>query len=258
MSKLLTYSDFLFETTSDIKLAYKQLTKDKFLKILSTECKNHDFNAQILYRGFGATDKYMLFNPQDLKRISRNVGNFHTLLIDNLPNWSNYPKREKAIICTNSKATANAWGNLYVIIPFDNAKLGICPAGDLADSFTEQLQLMSLGSFNIMLHSILDIKRPDYLNIDFKTLKQLLIKININNVDKDTLANFSWSGFFKQWLPNENLFDLIKRLFTPFHFKLCKQDKLSEFSVMLRNEIWTDSKCLVIHNSEYLNLIKNM
>lgn len=70
-------------------------------------------------------------------RKSANTANLYTLWFSNHPTWAQYPPRQSAIICSTELSTASAYGKRFVIIPADNAKIGICPENDLWFSFNE-------------------------------------------------------------------------------------------------------------------------
>lgn len=85
-------------------------------------------------------------------RVSQNTSNVYTrLLSDILPSWKNFPPRNRAVICTTSANTASDFGNLYVIFPENETKIGICSDYDIWNSFDDNIQkykIYNMAEFN--------------------------------------------------------------------------------------------------------------
>jgi hypothetical protein len=106
-------------------------------KHCSKNYKKLESNKFGIYRGtmepFGDYG-YINTNKGEL-RTSANTENYTTLLMDNLPSWKSYPKRSRGIICSTDKNSAEQYGEAYHVIPYDNAKIGICSKEDVWYSF---------------------------------------------------------------------------------------------------------------------------
>lgn len=94
-----------------------------------------------------------IYDTNQIHRFSKGSGyegdtyNYYTLWIDNAPQWSEYPKRSKSMICSTSyKDTTHFGGAVYRIIPSDSCKIGIVPAHDMWFAFKPAVKyLRSLG-----------------------------------------------------------------------------------------------------------------
>lgn len=86
-----------------------------------------------IYRGVGSSyDQYRVVDSNKGKpRQSANTLNYMTWLMDNLPSWKAYPKRSRGIICSTSLSYAGGYGQIYQIIPYDNAQIAVCPTIDV-------------------------------------------------------------------------------------------------------------------------------
>lgn len=88
-----------------------------------------------IYRGMRDTGTYVLGTGNEISRRSANTENYYTLIIDEDPSWSNYPKRSKSFICSTSLNRSLGYGSLYVAIPLENQPIGVCAEIDFWVSF---------------------------------------------------------------------------------------------------------------------------
>lgn len=77
--------------------------------------------------------------------------NHYTLLMNNLPSWSEYPKRTH--ICSNVYFRFNQ--NVFRVIPFNGAKIGICPNDDIQAPF--EVRPASIVLHNLGIKSMIDL-----------------------------------------------------------------------------------------------------
>jgi hypothetical protein len=88
--------------------------------------------------------------------------------MDNDVEWSDYPKRSKSLICATDADIADPFGEIHLIIPADNSKIGICNGMDLWGSFPHLFEALELkedsGSMDDIMsdmHRLLKICNPD-------------------------------------------------------------------------------------------------
>ena len=116
-----------------------------------------------IYRGIKDTHfmDFMEVTPKKSTRKSANekTNIYNLLLSDILENWQDYPKRNKSAICSTNKSTAKSYGNVYIVIPQNNAHFGICGADDLWMSFDntfEDFNISNMKNFtDLMLKFIM-------------------------------------------------------------------------------------------------------
>ena len=94
-------------------------------------------------------------------RISKDgVPNLYTILLSEiLDSWKKFPKRNRSHICSLDGDNASSYGDyLYYVLPKNGTKIGVCPYGDIWDSFNstynqtaESLVLMICKIFMIVL-----------------------------------------------------------------------------------------------------------
>ena len=139
----------------------KKISRDKALDILQTKCSKAVKaykKGNIIYRGIDMDDDYAFVSPSKFTRQSANTDNYYTLINDNSPAWKDYPKRSKSIVCTTDFESAQRYGTLYTVFPFDAAKIGVCSNHDYWWSFpffSKNSDGDDLTFFNHTLRSIL-------------------------------------------------------------------------------------------------------
>ncbi len=191
----------------------------------------------------------MYIQPSKYNRIpvSGNKG-FYNYIIDESVLWNKYPKRSKSIFAVpyniNNKTTL--YGHKYVVIPFDNANIGICSKEDLWYSFEKiykemkvnlleldnilesyKLNYKNLSEFKIQLNKLKDKNEDEYLNYNEKVLGKLFKLSKANNLD-----NFKMLELLMD--PKDN------------GFKKIKYDGNYNDIKNITGEVWTDSDCIIV------------
>jgi len=138
----------------------KPIDEQKAKELINSKCTNilnkYKKTKSRIYRGKRGDLDYMLIAPGRGKlRRSHNTRNYYTLLIDNLKVWSAYPKRSRSIVCSTNIGKASGYGELYIVFPYNTAKIGVCPTDDIWDSIQSNYQY-DLNTFNRMLQSLLE------------------------------------------------------------------------------------------------------
>jgi len=172
----------------------QELTQDKFMDLLESECSYWDISHARLYRGVSSGAKpFMYMNPKKYNRVSLNQEgvNIYSIILNNSKLWEKYPNRNNSIIATNDYTFTSDYAEwvddkimYHVIIPFNNTMWGIAPRNDLWFSYTyEELGARQLSEFNEAIHSILRMLVNDN-NIEINNLddlKNVLNRIDYNN-----------------------------------------------------------------------------
>jgi len=211
----------------------RTIFEDQAMKIVKRNCKQAVDRWKKGYKIFRAIDErddFMFIKPRsgDMRR-SRNTSNYYTLFMNNHENWSEYPKRQ--IICAGGSGerafTFARSASVYHVLPFDNAKIGICPTADIWDSFDtlrEEYDLFDLSQFN-------------------QELEEFGIPDNSYRVMRIEAQNTQWDRGTSIW-------DVMEKFLDP---------DVNNFRVMpIRNynvgkdedvEVWTDAPCVLINHA---------
>lgn len=196
-------------------------------------------------------------------RISQNVNNCYTrLMSDILPSWKDYPKRSRSFICTTSSHTATmyATGKVYLVLPENGAKIGVCPMEDIWDSFNQNLNF-DLSSFASGVRQILERaldKSPTEIIDLFATGsdKDIIEAFNLATIFiRKTKVATDMVQYYRRYLrldKNLSFLDLIENKLNPEHnnFTLTTIEEFtrSMFEVDAV-EVWTDATCLMIEEN---------
>lgn len=238
-----------------------------------------------IYRGVDESSSvnYYMVNPSKHERESRNTDNYYTLLIDNSPNWTKYPKRSKSIVCTTCEGHAHGYGITFRIIPKKGSKIGVCSDCDFWESFPK---LMNLENFNYFLRKLFTLepsmdKNPQTyqeLTRNFRTfdywVREVMNDIDANieegddelttmqrlEIVKDGTAEFIRDALMyhpsdpdfgpKNFLHNiveleMPVLEALEESMRPGPNKFELQ-KAGAFKAPDRNEVWTDGECLMV------------
>jgi len=220
---------------------------DDAIKLIKQHCKSALSaykSGKVVYRGVGMGDtNFMFIQPSKFTRASANTTNLYTTLIDGSSKWKEYPKRSKSIICTTSFDSAQNYGRLYIVLPVDGYKFGVCPRFDMWASFDDSIN-DSLDTFNDSVEYI-----KNRLGVDFNMRSGLktysdLVKL-CKMMDKafkeyDDEVDYEWMKWYKG-----DFLKLFDQLLDPAknHFKISKDINNLPRS---RNEVWTDSDCYMV------------
>lgn len=241
---------------------------DEYYPKVQTAIERYKTGARI-YRGVqNYENANIVFTHRTEERKAANTSNYVNLLVSNLPNWKDYPPRNRSTICSGNKNYADEYGrgNAFVVLPFEGAIIGICPGPDFFDSFdTSDSQVFyavpAINDFLEQIYFRLTRKElPETKDEFFAALKEIdnLLDRNqvqeiLDSVNKDfpsiSARVFSkmprdvFLGLFKK---DKNWFykDLIK-LLDPVTNKF-KAVNIANFP-STQNEVWTDAPCLMVN-----------
>lgn len=249
--KFLEYSKYENKTRS------VPLKEDEFLSILKNKCKKWYNNPKPLVRFKNNVNPHSVFskiNPKLSVRKSLNRHNYNTMLIDNLPSWSEFPKRSESIIFLNKiKNLISGFGNeFYFVIPFDGAKIGVAPADDLWNAKNKDITLSFDESFSEMLDKI---GAPDN---NYEEFKKYMNKTKPKDLG---LVSFLFVKIHEFYEKHSKKFDTFMEYFNyllrPSNFKREFDNKNQDGYKVLdytqtvnqkhKLECWTDSECLIIY-----------
>jgi hypothetical protein len=247
-------NELLTERVADPRTQRTSLANSmpKILRALKDDCfdaLNAMKSGRYIFKGIeGLSETIAITDPKLMERKSANTRNHYTLLMDNLPSWQNYPKRSRSLICSTSKSRAGDFGNLYLVVPFDNASIGVCSDHDLWGGFPyldESLGISVVADINDMFveAGISDSSYNDFLD------SCLLHKAN--------LLNSKYHGaedLYELLAPADTKGDIVRILDKLLNPKLNKFSLEDVAGIPAHNEhnsheVWTDSKAYLIEAS---------
>jgi len=179
-----------------LKTDYSQAT-EKFL------------NGVAIYRGVREFQGPYFVKIPGL-RISQNTENSYTRLFSGLlPSWSKYPPRNKSFICTTNINRTRGYiteseysRGQYIILPKNNAKIGVCSFTDMWDSFlslANEYKIYDMSYLNWSINNFVETVslKNEKFNQTFNDIKNMFlynsdekIKKFFTNLAKHTKDNF--------------------------------------------------------------------
>lgn len=181
------YNNYVFEN----KYGSKSITEEEFDKLLSENCKN----LTKFYRSIrDVSEEFMYQDAVKEKRTSIESENIHVVLMSELPSWKDYPKYDKAIVCSTSIKFAgyyyNNSGGLYEVYPYDDIKIGLCNRSCVWESFGGFYEFDSIRMTHRFLKRIFEYSSKEH---DWEYIKQQIY--NINDIE--------WLGLWDYLILNE-------------------------------------------------------
>jgi hypothetical protein len=146
-------------------------------------------------------------------RMSLNTLNYYTLIINNDPSWKKFPKRN--II---AKTRDDFYRLRYLILPYDNVKIGVCSDRDIWFSF-KNIPVTSMNEFNSFIMDLLGGQFDSNIDQFKKACKKFdNEKYTLKIEDDYSLYEWFWKTYdgdlyknIVHWLdPNKNKFKLVK------------------------------------------------
>ena len=235
----------------------KNLDRYEATKLLNTKCKKTVSSGNFLYRESKDTGSdYALTDPTSGEpRVSRNIVNYFTLLIDNLPSWKKFPKRSRSVVCSTTMAGAYGYGSgtvKKVVVPFDGVKIGLCSDSDYWDSFE---RIGSVYNFVNTLHREFGLYGMEVNDKSWPDLKKALIKLSVGDVNEGPFYKFG--DITKHWDCKGDFIKHLDDILNPYDngFKLFKAgDKLHSGN----HEAWVGGKCVIVRSRIFEEFIKGI
>lgn len=276
-NNIFNYKKFLLyesdKNSEQIQKTSISIDKQSLLNDIDNNCKSYDFNnpKMIIYRGINSSEPYLMISPSKSERRSSGAGvkNYYTFILDNSKAWSLYPKRSRSVIGIQSEKYASMYGNIYVMLPFDNANFGSCPKEDLVFSFRYlKERKFDAIDFNDLLGNFYEsIYKKSLDNTSWQGLKndlqkfddkseQDMIKKKLDKI-KVFFMKELWNNFIYQNKQNLSFIDYIGNIiFNPIQngFKNFIWDKNTK--IIPNKEVWTDSNVFLI-KEDFFKDIKN-
>ncbi|VVC05804.1 Uncharacterised protein [uncultured archaeon] len=177
------------------------------------------------------------------KRRSKNTSNYYTMLLSNLPNWKEYPRRDYSIICTTKPQYAQNYGHLYYVLPFDGANFGICPNYDIFE-----VNLIT-DSRSIDMEEMNEVwKRCNFSEDNFQQfLEKFVNQYNGNLMEIRDYCFPLWKYIKNLPRPTSKIdaLQFFMDLYDPKRLGFSYRNLPTEFEY--NREVWTDSPCYFIN-----------
>jgi hypothetical protein len=269
---MITFKQFLNEDISasrygPAKGVTQSISPEAFVKWCETNATHYlkGSKDKMLFRGMPEDIKIGLCDTNKLNRKSLNTYNYYTIWMDNNPEWKNYPKRSKSLCCATSfnSASEMGYGSTFLIIPADDAKMGVCPEIDLWYGFKQLDKIFDadpkyrgtleeyMNDFQKMFEAVLGENDPDYKNIenDYAALCSCLKRVTLESLKE---ANQKTKGGFMDAVKvfekygYTSMYEVFQKGFDP---------KVNKFKVYTghgyrppptNQEVWIQGNCAIL------------
>lgn len=237
---------------------YKQKLNgiDEAIKLIKLNCSNYNFD-NLIYRGTNSINQLSLIDGSKGNRVSAHTSNYYTLILDEFLNKQNKPLRSKSIICTTNENYATNYGEMNIIIPYDDSKIGICPDDDIWQLNIDGIDInVSIDEANDIF-SENEITDSNYNNF-IKELKNIIKKVENGKFDIDNIENKKIKelcrlvGYDEKRVEQniEAMYDIDD---LGFKFDTGKSFDANKY---YDNELWISGPCIMINKSLYNKVIK--
>lgn len=238
----------------------RAIAREKAVEFIKKNCMNSAraffTKGTGLFRGhISIYDNFGIINPKTHTRRSANTSNYYTLLVDNLPQWKDYPKRSQSIICANDERTAyGSQSDKYLVLPVDNGKIGVCDEPDFWESFGKTYRT-EMNSFNDNLKRILINFADSYADNNWAALKKEIDKADKHSEDiakhvDRTMGQYSIIGGM---IRNDmTLWEFINYVLDPKNNDFTLINNTKDLPTNYSRECWTDAVSVFI-NVDYLH-----
>lgn len=145
--------DLLEASKAEGKTFKKSVSELKFKELLSEKAKNSHEQAKKhpIFIGENWDSDFLLLHP-DVKRDKAETWLDH--LVAKAKSWVSFPDREYSIKATTNfkhahhEAEKMNEGSVFVILPFDNVKIGVAPHSEFDESFKKAANSMRLDDLS--------------------------------------------------------------------------------------------------------------
>jgi len=202
---LVKYKNYINLILEKNKVKYNNniLNKHDAYNYIKKNCNDWINNPKTIYRVLEQqVSDFFISTP--IQRKSKDNKNFYTLIIDNDPRFSNFPKRSKSFICSlneDSWIMRNRETLTYNVIPVDNSNWGVLNTIDIYYSF--------------------DNKIIKYTNNDSIYKSNLIVKLFNNMLDFIDEYNFNFSKTFLKNINDSDYHQMINDI--KYNDKIIKQ-----------------------------------
>lgn len=251
------FKEFVTEQRPTVTTSSKEEVIAWIKQHASNYVKNSLDTNNYIARGVPSAVQYSIGDSSTFKRKAAHTKNYVNLFLETSPRWKKFPSRVSAYICSNGLFGAENYSGSddpYLVIPADDAHVGVCPEEDFWISFERGFAKAKLNQFgnidelNRMITMIGDVNKIKFSEVDSDEFHEQLEEILVEDIMK---ANKSPAALqlvqAMHALNVENLNDLLEIVLGP---ELNKFQQYKAHSVNVRTgtpfECWVEGKCAFI------------
>lgn len=258
---MITFRQFLADAAVSKTPNYSALEVEEAIQLLNSKCKNALWMLKedaAIYRSDISSEPRLALGQHGFatvdtsatERKSENTSNYYTVILDNIPSRKDFPKRSRSFIASMDSRRALEFArhdinNLFIIIPFDTAKIGCVNKWDVWETY------VSMFGVRRQLPDVNNVFARLGLSADWTSFEEFDAKLKAK--DKGALAAFD-KIFGKDDLPVSFL-DSIDASFSP----AATGHRAYTTATLPHNvsgEVWVSGECVLITTGMWLRLSK--
>lgn len=269
---MISFKQFILEAAGDEGTPkYTPHDHDSIVEIIRSQCSDAIWmcsNNSPLWRGDANLSTSSLRDStaglvaEPKQRRSANTSNYYTLIFDSIDSRKAAPKRGRSFIASTESTTAlgfgNSGSNLFAILPFNGAQIGIVPNGDLWSTeisiFGKTLKIKTWNMCYARM-GLSDTDWDEWIQFD-KDLK---------SGDKDALDRFGKAGLIEMKYSSTFLEELnrgysLERSNQAVHTTkdFPKSMDVNQYDNVDGREVWIEGKCVFIPRDRWAQVRKTV
>lgn len=194
------------------------------------------------------------------RRRSENTSNHYSEIFDNIPEYSDFPKRQRSFIASTSKNVAASFsGRVFCIIPFNGVKIGVCPGPDMWDTHINIPELT--GSEDVSIYDI----NTFLQNLEVADTWEAIVELDrkLASEEDQYLMHLFYTPF-KKFAPSpgahRNFLKILRAGMAPQNTRMevTTTKGLKQFSGK-KQEVWVGGKCIILRDydwDKFVHLVK--
>lgn len=238
------------------------LDKESAIQKISERCSESLLQAikgTCLYFAEESDLEFGLMRPEPMSYEEDERYQLLHILMENTAGWAKFPKREKSIITSTSSVPMDKKHTVFIMLPVNGTKLGICAEDDFYTSFNKiekEFNVKDAYEFeqtlkqllNCVNHFVHDSDIEDWTNADVIKVCKMF-----DNIMTSMKGSYNFKLYYetttgnslKQWIKKGSLYEQICHFMDPelngFDVK-----KITEIKKQKNREVWFSNECYVI------------
>jgi hypothetical protein len=256
---MITFKQYLQEKAVSDEPEYHDINLSKAVNFIKTKCRSSLWmfdKDEFIYRGVRdePINEFAIVDTSKTMRKSENTSNYYTTILDNNPLCKDFPKRSRSFICSTVLGRAGSYASnmdedsIFVVIPTDNAKIGIVGASDIFDIYIPLFKYKDNKQVKRDLSNINNAFKKMGIEESLEGFKEVDAILK----DKNANGHDSWvakiQSQFGRDVDYSNFLEDIWEAYSPEHtgFKHCTGKTFKPYYKQ-RTEVWVGGEVLMVN-----------
>ncbi len=247
------------------------LDKDSAIKKISERCSEslqQAIKGTCLYFAESSDLEFGLMRPDVMNYDEDDRYQLLHILMENTAGWAKFPKRERSVITSTSSVPMDKNHNVFIILPVNGTKLGICTEDDFYTSFDKIEQEFDVKDayefeqslrqlLNCVNHFVHEIDIEDWTNSDVIKVCKMF-----DNIMTSMKGSYNFKIFYetttgnslRNWSKKTPLYDQICHFMDP-ELNGFEVKKITEIKKQKNREVWFSNECYIISKNLFNEIL---